>query len=156
MTRADEKQLRVALERAAELYAAAGALDRDSSDTLARLRTALGGTGERRAALILLSVLDPRYTVELTDVLTACALSARDAMLVRQLFGRLPRHQVQSVVPAAVWRQLEQTPDEDAYRRLAELLYYLGLDDALRELSSAALASDDPEIRQVGEEFSPD
>jgi hypothetical protein len=144
-----------ALELAGALYPAAYALTVDESAALARLRQELTG-GKARRALLLLGVLPTGYTVALADVLAERALSHRDGLLVRQLFGRLPRHETVSVVPTAVSVQLVRTPDDDAYRRLAELLYYLGLDDALRELAEAALASDDPGVREVGEEFHPD
>jgi hypothetical protein len=144
-----------ALELAGSLYSTAYALQADQPATLARLRAELAG-GQTRQALLLLANLHPDYTVALADPLATRALSHRDALLVRQVFGRLPHHEAVDVVPAAVWRQLGRTADDDAYRRLAELLDHLGLDDALRELAEAALRSDDPAIREVGEEFHPD
>jgi hypothetical protein len=145
-----------ALESAGSLAVSAGALQTDHATTLTLLREALTGVTDRRRALILVSVLPTEYTGALADVLVERALSHRDALLVRQIFGRLPRHEVVSVVPAAVWGQLAKAPDFDEYRRLAELLDYLGLDDALRRLCEVALESPDPEIRAVGTEFWPD
>jgi hypothetical protein len=133
------------------LAAAAGALA-DDPGTLERLRAALRHFARRREALVLLGNLPMRYNVMLADDLAWSAIS-EDTLLVRQVFGRLPRHEVISVVPPAVWRQLAVSPDAEAYRRLAELLAYLGLDEALRELCAAALASDDSGVREVGEEF---
>ena len=144
-----------ALELAGSLCVAAFALNDDRPATLARLREELTG-GQTRRALLLLSVLDTDYTVALADVLAFRALSHRDALLVRQIFGRLPRRQSLSVVPAAVQGQLARTDDDDAYRRLAELLSYLGLDEALRELAEAARKSEDAHVREVGEDFHPD
>lgn len=142
-----------AVEAARAVAAAAQALTADENATLATIRAAVRGLPERKAALLLLCHLPTQYTVALTDELVGAALSQRETLLVRQILGRMPRHEVVSVVPPAVWRQLAATPDADAYRRLAEVLRYLGLDDALRELCEAALESDDPEIREVGEDF---
>lgn len=144
-----------AMELAGSLYTASYALQADQAAALDRLRAELAGVRTRQA-LLLLANLHPDYTVALADLLVVRALSHRDALLVRQLFGRLPRDEAADVVPAAVRHQLAATGDEDAYRRLAELLYHLGLDDALRELAEAALGSDDPAAREVGEEFHPD
>ena len=140
------------LDLAGQLYRAANAVARDQSAAVSRLRAELV-TGHRRLALLLLPALHTDLTVALADILITYALSHRDALLVRQLFARLPRHEAVSVVPPAVWAQLGRTDDEDAYRRLAELLDYLGLEDALRELVAQALASDDPAVREIGEEL---
>jgi hypothetical protein len=145
-----------ALELAGALHRTAAALeDGEQSATLDRLRGQLSG-GHTRLALLLLHNLHTDYTVALAEELMPAALSARDVLLVRQIFARLPRHEAAGVVPHAVAAQLAKTPDEDAYRRLAGLLDYLGLDDALRELAEAALTSDDPDVREVGEEYRPD
>lgn len=52
-----------------------------------------------------------------------------------------------------MWRQLAETDDFNAYRRMAELLDYLGLADALQQLAATAAASDDPDTREVGSEY---
>lgn len=39
---------------------------------------------------------------------------------------------------------------------MAELLYHLGLTEALRQLSQRALASENPDMRAVGSDFVPD
>lgn len=143
------------LEAAGTLYSALTVLSGDPSATLTMLRKALRG-GDRRRALLLLTHLHPDYAVELADILAECALSHRDGGTVALIFSRLRPEQVSLVVPAAVWRQLDVTHDEDAYRRLAELLGMLSLKDALRQLSERARASDDAAVREVGEEFAPD
>lgn len=142
-----------ALELAGELHAATLPLRADRSATLARLREALTTPTRHRRALLLLQVLHTDYTVGLADVLVRRALSTGDTALVRRLFARLPRDEMVGVVPTAVWRQLAETDDFDAYRRMAELLDYLGLDDALQQLADAAADSDDPETREVGREY---
>jgi hypothetical protein len=144
-----------ALELAGSLYTTGYALQADQPATLARLRKEITG-GDTRRALLLLHNLHPDYTVALADVLVTRALSARDTLLVRQILGRLPRSEAAEVVPPAVRAQLARTADHDAYRSLAGLLDHLGLDDALRELTETAMASADPDVREVGEEFQPD
>lgn len=153
------------------------AASRDASDTWARAMVAVGqlvadltglardGTPipgvrralerpeERPAALSILGLLDTSYTAELVDTLVSASLSHRDALAVREVLGRLTYREAQRIVPPAVDRQLARTPDDDAYRRLAELLDHLGLARALRLLAERALASDDPDIREVGEDF---
>jgi hypothetical protein len=51
------------------------------------------------------------------------------------------------------WKWVEITLDYDVYRRLAELLSHLGLHEALQELRRRAAASNDPDIREVAEDF---
>jgi hypothetical protein len=87
------------------------------------------------------------------NLLVSTALSHREALRVRQILGRVAHNDLEAAVPPVVWEQLKTTPDYDAYRRLAELLAYLGLDEALQELRHRALGSDDPDVREVGEDF---
>ena len=125
----------------------------DFSGTLESLRRALRDPGEETDALLVLALLETDYTVALADQLVSASLSHQHALRVRQILGRLPYEQAERVVPPAVWRQLRETGDYDAYRRLAELLSHLGLHAALSQLSAQALGSSDPDIREVGEEF---
>jgi hypothetical protein len=119
-----------------------------------RLREALRGAGhDRNNAMTLLGSLGHELTVDLVPEVVAVALSHRDALEARQLLGRLPASLAAQVVPPAVTAQLEEAPDDDAYRRMAELLDHLGLADALESLCDTAAASDDPEIREVGADF---
>jgi hypothetical protein len=120
------------------------------------LTDALNGAVERRKALLLLSYLDASYTLALADLLVERALSHRDALLVRQLFGRLEHYQIVDTVPAAVLRLLDEIGDDDAYRRMAELLQHLGLTSALNLIIDRALASNDIYVREVGAEYAPD
>jgi hypothetical protein len=121
----------------------------------ARLEGALQNAEQEVHALFLLGVLETDYTAGLVDCLVATALTHGKALFARQLLGRLPYAQAAELVPPAVWRQLDATGDDDAYRRLAELLQHLGLRDALRELCERAMASPDPDTREVGEDFMP-
>ncbi|MFI7212950.1 hypothetical protein ACIBP4_00100 [Micromonospora maritima] len=137
---------------AAGINALTGSRAADEAAAVARLRTALRHFATRREALVLVGSLPTEYTITLADDL-AWAADSEDTLLVRQAFGRLPRSQMEGIVPAAVWRQLADSPDAEAYRRFAELLDHLGLDHALRELCETALASVDEGIREVGEDF---
>lgn len=125
----------------------------DRNATVESIRTALLGVGQRQAAMIVLGQLDSDYTEAVLPELLAAALSHRDTQRVRRLLGQLPHREAAMSVPPAVWRQLAETPDEDAYRRMAELLDHLGLADALRTLISRAGSSPDPAVREVTEQF---
>lgn len=136
-----------------ELSPAMSVLEADYPWTLEALRRALRVPEDQPAALLLLSLLDPGYSEALADQLVSASLSHRNALRVRLILGRLPHDQAEQIVPPAVWRQLQETGDDDAYRRMAELLSHLGLLEALSQLSAQAVGSDDPDIREVGEDF---
>jgi hypothetical protein len=104
-------------------------------------------------ALLMLGLLETDFSEALVGQLVSASLSHRNALRVRQILGRLPHDQAERIVPPAVWDQLRETDDYDAYRRLAELLAHLGLHAALSQLSAQALMSGDPDIREVGEDF---
>jgi hypothetical protein len=142
-----------AVGRVAALAADMSALGRDQAALLDRLAVALADPGERGLALDLLGFLGTDYTVALTGRLVAVSLSHRDALKVRQVLGRVPAGDAVRVVPPAVWSQLAETSDDDAYRRLAELLQHLGLAEALGQLCARAAASGDPDVREVGADF---
>jgi hypothetical protein len=144
---------RRAVDALGTLIPAIGALQSDYPGTLELLRHALRVLEDEPAALLLLGVLDPEYSEALVDELVSASLSHRNALRVRLILGRLPHVQAARIVPPAVWRQLQETGDYDAYRRMAELLSHLGLRQALSQLSAQALANDDPDIREVGEDF---
>ncbi len=145
-----------ARDAATRLVQAAHTVGTDPAGAVALLQEELGEVARRRVAMVVLGVLPTEYTVEVADLLVHASTSDRDALLVRQIFGRLPRHQVVDVVPPAVWRFVAQGADYVEYRRLAELLDYLALDDALRLLCEVALDSDDSETREVGRDYWPD
>jgi hypothetical protein len=144
---------RQAVGHAEELESAVRALQSDEASTLPALRSALHTSEGERGALLLLALLDVRYVLSVVDELVSAALSHRNALRVRQILGRASRRELAAAIPPAVWHQLEITPDDDAYRRLAELLSHLGLDEALGELTRRAIASDDPNIQEVGQDF---
>ena len=144
---------RDALAAAKALALTASTLNADDSETIATLKHALRSAEDEGAALILLGYLDAGFTISLVNQVVEASLSHRHALRARELLGRLPHGEASRVVPPAVLRQLEETGDYDAYRRLAEVLSHLGLADALRDLSNRALESSDPDVREVGQDF---
>jgi len=123
----------------------------DAESLQARLREALAARND--AALMLLGVLDPKHTEALLPDLLERALSHRDTVAVRRLLGRLPAANARKSVPAAVRDQLHRTPDDNAHRRMAELLAFLGLDAPLATLIRSAAKSSDAHVREVAEDF---
>lgn len=111
----------------------------------------LANPAQRRTSLVLLTLLDPEQTALVVDQIVPLAASDRDALLVRQVLGRLPWHRLRQLVPPVVDMLLDEADDHD-YRRYAELLDHLGLFDALEELRARASESSDPGIREVAEE----
>lgn len=145
-----------AVDAAGALIRAVHAVQEDEAAAVALLEAQLRSASARQIALFVLGTMRTGFTVALADLLIEASISHRDAVQVRQLFGRLPRHEIVEVVPPAVWRFVAQDADHDAYRRLAELLDHLAIDDALRLLCEVALDSDDEETREVGREYWPD
>jgi hypothetical protein len=144
---------RAALEGASRFELQVADLRTNEQATLLRLRSALGKPGERRAAITVLGVLSESFTRNLVPEIVAVALSHREALAARQLLGRLSYSAAAKSVPPAVWGQLENTGDYDAYRRMAQLLEHLGMADALRELCRRAAASNDSDVREVAVDF---
>jgi hypothetical protein len=127
-------------------------LDKEPSATASLLSEALRDPTRRTAALLSASLLDPVITMLSLGILVGLAASDRDAVLVRQVLGRLSHYEVLARVPPIVDVLLDDADDHD-YRRYAELLVHLGLADALRELCSRAMKSPDSGIREVAAEF---
>lgn len=128
-----DRAYRDLLDQALALARAANDQSRDDEEgTIERLRASLGTFEQRHRALLVLTSLPRRCTAALVDELVHVALSLREAMLARQVLGRLSHPDAVLVVPAAVWRQLDGAPDVDAYLHAGGLLSHLGLNDALR------------------------
>lgn len=131
--------------------AAAATADRQSIVEAAR--ASLRDVREQRSALEVLALLDPGVTLALLeDVVRIAAHTQRDALLVRQVLGRLPHDTLAGRLHEAVVGRLDAA-DDDEYRRLAELARHLGLGPTLRAIVDRALASPDPLTREVGEDF---
>ena len=122
----------------------------ESPDEL--IASALQDPAQRRATLHLLLNLDPTIVLPVLDVLVPLALNDRDAVLVRQVLGRLRHADLSSRLPPSVWPHLEDGDDHD-WRRSAELLDHLGLFDALNQLCDRAMVSQDAGVQEVGKDF---
>jgi hypothetical protein len=136
-----------------ELSAVRSRVQADRDSALGKLKSTLNSGGDMWPALSLAGFLDPYYTRGCVRELVRIGILHRYADAVRQLLGRLSREAAAEVLPLAIWEQLEETGDDDAYRRLAELLRYLGLDGPLRNLCAKAAASDDADVREVVDDF---
>ena len=145
---------REVLQATRGLAKAVSRLPRDEHRTARLAMSTLAKLDERRATLIALLSLDPAVSLDLVDRLVLiAAMSHRDALVVRQILGRLPRVQLTDPLAAVVTTRL-QTADDDEYRRLAELARHLGQEALLRDVVRSALASSDRHIREVGSDFS--
>jgi len=79
-------------------------------------------------------------------------MSHRNAVLTREVLARLPREELELRLRPLISERLNDA-DDDEYRRLAEALAHLGLEDVLAELVARAIESDDPHVREVAEDF---
>ena len=120
--------------------------------TVDQVRTMVTGITERRTGLYMLSLLDPRFTEVLLSELVDVGLGHRDAPLVRQVVGRLPRKALEELLPPIV-RDAVAAADADDVRRLLELSSHLGLEGLVAELVVTASRSDDPDVREAGRDF---
>jgi hypothetical protein len=91
-----------ALDAIRQLPVALQPLGKDPSATAALLSDTLGDPTRRRATLLLASLLDPVVTILSLDVIVGLAASDKDAVLVRQILGRVPHHEVVARVPPIV------------------------------------------------------
>jgi hypothetical protein len=135
------------------LLIAAAELRQHRTSGLALIKSALRSVTGRARTLTILTHLGSDFTSEVVPELVEVALSHRDALRARELLGQLPYDEATRVVPPAVWAQLAETDDDDAYRRMAELLRHLGLASALQELCRRAAASEDADVREVADDF---
>lgn len=142
-----------ALETARRLNRALGPLRIDREGTKDRLRSALLQPEQEVEAILLLGNLGTEATKALIDVLLGHALRVRYTLLIRNLLGRLAWSEAKEIVPPAVWRLLDTADEGDDYRRMAELLDHLGLDEALQELCARASDSIDEDVREVAGDF---
>ena len=124
----------------------------DRDVTLAAFRGTLSDPRTRRASLSVLSQLDTSFTLALIQLVVEASISHRDALLARQVVARMSYASYAAAVPPVVDQLLEDA-DDDAYRRLAELLDHLGLYAHLQRLSERASDSSDADIREVGSDF---
>lgn len=123
-------------------------------DYVAVLREALLDDADRDAALGFAQHLpDEQLKALLPQLYETATLTHRSILLTRQLIARLDRQWLTSALGPLVERTLAEG-DEEAYRRLAELLDHLEQYGLLARLVEAAAGSEDEEIREVAEDFS--
>jgi hypothetical protein len=91
-------------------------------------------------------------TPALLEPLVNAALSDRSALWARQAIARVSSDRLFPELERIVPAQLEDADDLD-YRRLAELLVHVQAWTILHKLVLRALASDDADTREVGEDF---
>lgn len=129
----------------AEFYQRAG-------DRRSVLAAALRGSAwDRGAALSFLEAL-PDDVPSLLDELVDNALSVRWALAARRAIAAGQPVVVTPLLTEIVRGRLAAA-DADDFRRLAELLRHLGAVEPLASLLSEARQSDDPETRQVADDF---
>ena len=117
------------------------------------MRQALSTVTERGAALRLLLILDDdlKQTV-FSDLIDLAAVGHSDIGLCRTVIKSIPRLWLLEHVESEVTRILDQSEDEEAYRRYAEL--YREIDDQLvQALVARARMSADPNILEVADDF---
>lgn len=126
-----------------------------ASNPVAVLVTALKGDAwDRTAALkVLLETGNRDYIINVFPTLLDLATGMHGLLdLVREVIRRTPQAWLDEHLGELVLDRLKGE-DDGGYRRLAELLS--GLEDyaALDELVRTAIESDDPNLREVGEDF---
>lgn len=105
-------------------------------------------------ALRALVLLDPQVTVELLPELLVIAEIRNEFPLVVQAIGRIPRAELAKRLHELVLERLDDANYfYSEYRRLAELLDQVGLDETLSTLVERALASADERKRKVGRDY---
>lgn len=119
------------------------------------LSWALDDFTSRRAALRILGGADPQLVAEVLPALEPLLLVSHSLLQeCRRVLLRLPRGEVldylQHLTSAVI---ADPAADDEAYRRLAELLRTVGADRALGRLVAAAALSTDPDVREVAEDF---
>lgn len=123
-----------------------------AQDQTTILVQALGGHGwETSAALWYLREFYDG-TPALLEPLIDATLSDRSALWARQAIGRGPSDRLFPELERIVLARLDGADDLD-YRRLAELLAHIQAWTILHKLVLRALASDDDDTREVGDDF---
>jgi hypothetical protein len=127
-------------------------LARDPNAVLGEALT--GDVWDRISALrLLLETRDKDRIIGAFPILLELATGMHGLLdLVREVIRRTPRDWLDNHLRSHVIMQLE-TEDDSGYRRLAELLSGLEYNELLDELVEIALASSDPDIREVGADF---
>lgn len=143
--------LDAALKAAIELHQLAARVEQDAGADEA-LRARLADPETRRPALMLLASMPTRRSLAVAGQLLEASESHRDAVIARELLGRVRRDELERTIAPLILARLHDA-DDDAFRRLAELVRHLGLDDTLAELRVRAERSENPAIREVADDF---
>ena len=152
----DDRELFLDLATADDkLTAARARFLQEARNKEAVLRQALREPSERGPALRLLPYVDGHVRQALLPTLIGLAVhDHRDLFAVREAILTLDRSWLVENIERTAAGLLPEFGDME-YRRLLEL--YDDLDDGLTQrLALKALASGDPDIREVGEEFADD
>lgn len=119
------------------------------------LRWALHDFASRRTALRILSGSDPQLVREILPALGPLLLVSHSLLQeCRRALLRLPGTEVSHYLDSLTTSVIEDpSSDDEAYRRLAELLRTVEAHRALERLMDTAARSADPEIREVAADF---
>jgi hypothetical protein len=122
------------------------------TDRITLIKKALHNPTERGTALRLIEYvkLEERQSL-LDELVNLASVSHSDIELCRKVILSLPKTWVLANIEKSAEPLLQDGTDEE-YRRLLEL--YIDIDRELTQrLASRALQHDDPDIREVGEDF---
>jgi len=129
-------------------------LQADSDALVELIKEDLRNAVSRSRALMLLEMLPPSFSARLIPELVDAAESAKHAGRARGLLARMPARIVRQDVGAEVLRHLEADgADDGVFRRMAELLEYLGLGHELAALVELAAESEDADTRDVASDY---
>jgi len=131
-------------------------LEENPTETAAALKIGLDSISKRTETLLVLELLPYWYSVPLIPELVDCAETLRDASRARGLLGAIPSRLAKQVIVGEVDRRLDASNADDwVYGRMAELLEDLGYYAELSDLVRRAEGSDNPYIREVGDDYRP-
>jgi len=117
------------------------------------LRRALSSPQERGTALRVLLLMDESAHMSLfASLLNACTVAHSDIALAREVLMSISRAWTRQRVDEALAPLLADAGAEE-FRRLAELLEALEFHEPLAELVARAAAHSDPDVREVGDDY---
>jgi hypothetical protein len=109
------------------------------------------GASDQGAALDFLSALSADGPALLAE-LVGWSTSHRWALAAREAIDRIPRDRLMVLLQPLVLDRLDSA-DDGEYRRLAELLAHINAWALLGTLVARAIATDDPDTQEVGQDF---
>ncbi|MFI6645336.1 hypothetical protein [Streptomyces sp. NPDC050504] len=128
--------------------------DEHAKDRTEILRAALGSGPRAIAALDFLEARsgDGSVGLALLPELVEWTRSHRYARFARQAINAIPSERLLPVLEPLILERLDSADGEE-YLRYAELLFHIEARELLGRLTARALASDDPDTREVGEDY---